>query len=36
MDPAKKENVNQLKQKKTREPPAATTENGFSADLKIK
>jgi len=36
MDPAKKENVNQLQQKKTREPPAASNENGFSTDLQIK
>jgi hypothetical protein len=35
MDPAKK-NVNQLQKKKTREPPAASNENGFSTDSKTK
>jgi hypothetical protein len=36
MDPAQKKKVNQLKKKKTREPPAVTSENGFSTDSKTK
>jgi len=36
MDPAQKKKVNQLPKEKSREPPAASSENGFSTDSKTK